>query len=301
MIYQSILDTVGNTPLVRLANIEKLFSLKGELYAKVESFNPSSSIKVRIAKMMIEDGFKKGLITKDTVVIEATSGNTGIGLSLVCSLYKLKFICIMPSSMSIERIKLVKAYGGEVILTDASLGMKGTLDKLEELKNVYPHVFVPSQFDNLINPQTHYLTTGREILSDLPSITHFFSSIGTGGTISGVGKYLKEKTKCQVIGYEPETSPLITKGYAGSHKIQGVGANFIPHTLNLSYVDEVLLVNNEDAFKMMKILAKEEGIFGGISSGGCLSLAINYLKDKKDFKGVIVLSDTGERYLSVIE
>ena len=301
MIYQSILDTVGNTPLVRLANIEKLFSLKGELYAKVESFNPSSSIKVRIAKMMIEDGFKKGLITKDTVVIEATSGNTGIGLSLVCSLYKLKFICIMPSSMSIERIKLVKAYGGEVILTDASLGMKGTLDKLEELKNVYPHVFVPSQFDNLINPQTHYLTTGREILSDLPSITHFVSSIGTGGTISGVGKYLKEKTKCQVIGYEPETSPLITKGYAGSHKIQGVGANFIPHTLNLSYVDEVLLVNNEDAFKMMKILAKEEGIFGGISSGGCLSLAINYLKDKKDFKGVIVLSDTGERYLSVIE
>lgn len=301
MIYQSILDTVGNTPLVRLANIEKLFSLKGELYAKVESFNPSSSIKVRIAKMMIEDGFKKGLITKDTVVIEATSGNTGIGLSLVCSLYKLKFICIMPSSMSIERIKLVKAYGGEVILTDASLGMKGTLDKLEELKNVYPHVFVPSQFDNLINPQTHYLTTGREILSDLPLITHFFSSIGTGGTISGVGKYLKEKTKCQVIGYEPETSPLITKGYAGSHKIQGVGANFIPHTLNLSYVDEVLLVNNEDAFKMMQILAKEEGIFGGISSGGCLSLAINYLKDKKDFKGVIVLPDTGERYLSVIE
>lgn len=301
MIYQSILDTVGNTPLVRLANIEKLFSLKGELYAKVESFNPSSSIKVRIAKMMIEDGFKKGLITKDTVVIEATSGNTGIGLSLVCSLYKLKFICIMPSSMSIERIKLVKAYGGEVILTDASLGMKGTLDKLEELKNVYPHVFVPSQFDNLINPQTHYLTTGREILFDLPSITHFFSSIGTGGTISGVGKYLKEKTKCQVIGYEPETSPLITKGYAGSHKIQGVGANFIPHTLNLSYVDEVLLVNNEDAFKMMKILAKEEGIFGGISSGACLSLAINYLKDKKDFKGVIVLPDTGERYLSVIE
>lgn len=301
MIYQSILDTVGNTPLVRLANIEKLFSLKGELYAKVESFNPSSSIKVRIAKMMIEDGFKKGLITKDTVVIEATSGNTGIGLSLVCSLYKLKFICIMPSSMSIERIKLVKAYGGEVILTDASLGMKGTLDKLEELKNVYPHVFVPNQFDNLINPQTHYLTTGREILSDLPSITHFFSSIGTGGTISGVGKYLKEKTKCQVIGYEPESSPLITKGYAGSHKIQGVGANFIPNTLNLSYIDEVLLVNNEDAFKMMKILAKEEGIFGGISSGGCLSLAINYLKDKKDFKGVIVLPDTGERYLSVIE
>lgn len=301
MIYQSILDTVGNTPLVRLANIEKLFSLKGELYAKVESFNPSSSIKVRIAKMMIEDGFKKGLITKDTVVIEATSGNTGIGLSLVCSLYKLKFICIMPSSMSIERIKLVKAYGGEVILTDASLGMKGTLDKLEELKNVYPHVFVPSQFDNLINPQTHYLTTGREILFDLPSITHFFSSIGTGGTISGVGKYLKEKTKCQVIGYEPETSPLITKGYAGSHKIQGVGANFIPNTLNLSCVDEVLLVNNEDAFKMMQILAKKEGIFGGISSGGCLSLAINYLKDKKDFKGVIVLPDTGERYLSVIE
>ena len=301
MIYQSILDTVGNTPLVRLANIEKLFSLKGELYAKVESFNPSSSIKVRIAKMMIEDGFKKGLITKDTVVIEATSGNTGIGLSLVCSLYKLKFICIMPSSMSIERIKLVKAYGGEVILTDASLGMKGTLDKLEELKNVYPHVFVPSQFDNLINPQTHYFTTGREILSDLPSITHFFSSIGTGGTISGVGKYLKEKTKCQVIGYEPETSPLITKGYAGSHKIQGVGANFIPNTLNLSCVNEVLLVNNEDAFKMMQILAKEEGIFGGISSGGCLSLAINYLKDKKEFKGVIVLPDTGERYLSVIE
>ncbi len=301
MIYQSILDTVGNTPLVRLANIEKLFSLKGELYAKVESFNPSSSIKVRIAKMMIEDGFKKGLITKDTVVIEATSGNTGIGLSLVCSLYKLKFICIMPSSMSIERIKLVKAYGGAVILTDASLGMKGTLDKLEELKNVYPHVFVPSQFDNLINPQTHYFTTGREILSDLPSITHFFSSIGTGGTISGVGKYLKEKTKCQVIGYEPETSPLITKGYAGSHKIQGVGANFIPNTLNLSCVNEVLLVNNEDAFKMMQILAKEEGIFGGISSGGCLSLAINYLKDKKDFKGVIVLPDTGERYLSVIE
>lgn len=301
MIYQSILDTVGNTPLVRLANIEKLFSLKGELYAKVESFNPSSSIKVRIAKMMIEDGFKKGLITKDTVVIEATSGNTGIGLSLVCSLYKIKFICIMPSSMSIERIKLVKAYGGDVILTDASLGMKGTLDKLEDLKKVYPHVFVPSQFDNLINPQTHYLTTGREILFDLPSITHFFSSIGTGGTISGVGKYLKEKTKCQVIGYEPETSPLITKGYAGSHKIQGVGANFIPNTLNLSYVDEVLLVNNEDAFKMMQILAKEEGIFGGISSGGCLSLAINYLKDKKDFKGVIVLPDTGERYLSVIE
>ena len=301
MIYQSILDTVGNTPLVRLANIEKLFSLKGELYAKVESFNPSSSIKVRIAKMMIEDGFKKGLITKDTVVIEATSGNTGIGLSLVCSLYKLKFICIMPSSMSIERIKLVKAYGGEVILTDASLGMKGTLDKLEELKNVYPHVFVPSQFDNLINPQTHYLTTGREILFDLPSITHFFSSIGTGGTITGAGRFLKEKNpRLKVIAVEPAASPVLSEGKAGPHAIQGIGAGFVPEILDKEIYDEVICVGNEDAMIFGREAACKDGLLVGISSGAALkAAAVTAAKpENKGKRIVVILPDTGERYLS---
>lgn len=301
MLYDSILDTIGNTPLVRLHHIEKMFSLPYHLYAKVESFNPSGSVKARIALMMLKEGLKQGLIDKDTVVIEATSGNTGIGLAFACSYYHLRFICIMPSSMSIERQKMIKAYGGEIVLTDAKDGMKGSLDKQEELKKSLGKVFVPSQFENMINPLTHYQTTAPEIYRDLPSITHFIAGIGTGGTISGCGKFFKEKNKdIEIIGYEPASSPLLTQGKAGSHKIQGIGANFVPKTFDKQYVDKILTVENEEAFEGMRLLASQEAIFSGISSGGALMAALKGLKNIKNGECVILLPDTGERYLSVL-
>ena len=301
MLYDSILDTIGNTPLVRLHHIEKMFSLLYHLYAKVESFNPSGSVKARIALMMLKEGLKQGLIDKDTVVIEATSGNTGIGLAFACSYYHLRFICIMPSSMSIERQKMIKAYGGEIVLTDAKDGMKGSLDKQEELKKSLGKVFVPSQFENMINPLTHYQTTAPEIYRDLPSITHFIAGIGTGGTISGCGKFFKEKNKdIEIIGYEPASSPLLTQGKAGIHKIQGIGANFVPKTFDKQYVDKILTVENEEAFEGMRLLASQEAIFAGISSGGALMAALKGLKNIKNGECVILLPDTGERYLSVL-
>lgn len=299
-IYDSILECVGNTPLVRLHNIERILSLKSSLYAKVEMFNPTSSIKVRIAKTIIENGLKYDLIKDNTVIIEPTSGNTGVALSCVCALYNLHFVAVMPENMSLERIKLIKAYGGEVILTPKEKGMKGTLDKVEELKLQYRNHFLPSQFKNKLNPLTHYQSTAKEIYDSLDgNIDYFISCIGTGGTITGISKYLKEKNnKIYTIGLEPLSSPLLTKGKSGMHKIQGIGSNFIPSTLDLNYVDEIIDISDNDAFYYAKMLAKNEGVFAGISSGCALAASIKIAKVVTNKNIITIFPDTGERYLS---
>ncbi len=299
-IYDSILEYIGNTPLIRLHNIEKSFSLKSKLYAKIEMFNPTSSIKVRIAKSMIDDGLQNNLINHDTVIMEPTSGNTGIALSFICALYNLHFIAVMPENMSLERIKLIKVYGGEVILTPKEKGMKGAIDKIDELKSKYKNYFIPSQFKNKLNPLIHYQTTAREIYDSLNgNIDYFVSCIGTGGTITGISKYLKEKNnKIYSVGLEPLSSPLLTKGKSGAHKIQGIGANFIPSTLDLNYVDEIIDISNADAFYYARILAKSEGLFVGISSGCALAGSIQIAKKVQSKNIVTIFPDTGERYLS---
>ncbi len=300
-ICKSIEDLIGNTPLVELTNIEKTLNLECKIYAKVEMFNPSGSIKARIAKYMIETALAENRINKESVIIEPTSGNTGVGLAFICACKKMKFIAVMPETMSIERQKLIKAYGGEIVLTPGELGMKGSVDEAIRLKEKYPNSFIPSQFENNDNPQTHYLTTGREIYEQCDGLIDILvAGIGTGGTITGISKYLKEKKDIYTIGVEPLSSPLITKGMASSHKIQGIGANFIPKTLNLDYVDYVDTISDEDSFTYARMLAHEEGIFVGISSGAAFCEAIKQAQ-KEENKGkniVVILPDTGERYLS---
>lgn len=300
MIYSNILELVGNTPMIELKKIEEKYQIKHNLYAKIELFNPSGSIKVRPALQMIEDAIKNDLIQSDTVIIEATSGNTGIALAMVCAIKQLHFICVMPESMSKERIQLIKAYGAEIVLTNKEFGMEGSVLKVEEIAQNYSHVFIPSQFTNQSNVRAHYLTTGQEILNDLPEIDYLFSGIGTGGTITGVSEFIKEKKEIITIGVEPETSPLISKGYSGKHPIQGIGANFIPDILKRELIDEVITVSGEEAYYFSRELAKVEGIFVGISSGACLAAAIKYIKriDGKNKNIVIIFPDTGERYLS---
>ena len=302
MIYQNASEMIGKTPLLRLNNIEKKFKLNVNLLAKVEFFNPTGSVKDRIALSMIEDAEKNGILQRNSVVIEPTSGNTGIGLASVCAAKGYKCILVLPDNMSKERIKLMNAYGAEVVLTPAKLGMKGAVDKAEELSKTYENSFIPSQFDNPSNPEMHYRTTGPEIYRDTNrKVDIFVAGIGTGGTVSGVGKYLKEQNRnIKIVGVEPQDSPLLTKGKAGPHKIQGIGANFVPKTLNKKYVDEFLTASNEESFEYARTVGKLEGILVGISSGAALSAAIK-IAQRNENNGktiVVLLPDSGDRYLS---
>ena len=301
-IYGKIIDTIGGTPLVELKNLEKEYNLKARLVAKVESFNPGGSVKDRIAKAMIEEAEKQGLINKDTVLIEPTSGNTGIGLAMVAASKGLRLIIAMPETMSIERRNLMKAYGAELVLTEGAKGMKGAIAKAEELAKETPNSFIPSQFTNMANPRMHYLTTGPEIFGDSDgAVDIFVAGVGTGGTISGTGKYLKEKKPTvKVVAVEPETSPVLSKGTPGPHKIQGIGAGFVPQTLDTNIYDEIITVSNEKAFEMGRKSAKTEGLLVGISSGAALAAAIELARREENAGKMIVvlLPDTGERYLS---
>ena len=299
MIYKDIKQLIGNTPILELTKIKNKYNLESKIFAKLEAFNPGGSVKDRIAFNMIEKELKKKRINSKTVIIEPTSGNTGVGLALVCATYSLKFIAVMPSSMSIERQKLIMAYGGEVVLTDPSLGMNGSVNKAIELSKEYKNSFIPFQFENKNNPITHYNTTAREIINDIKKIDYFVAGIGTGGTISGIGKYLKEiNPSTKIIGVEPYSSPLITKGESGKHLIQGIGANFIPKTLDKSILDKVMTIKDEEAYLWARNIAKYEGFLVGISSGAALCASIKIAKKEKNKTIVTLLPDTGERYLS---
>ena len=301
-VYSKIIDTIGKTPLVELTNLEKKYNLKAKIIAKVEYFNPGGSVKDRIAKAMIEKAEKEELINKDTVLVEPTSGNTGIGLSMVAASKGLRIILTMPETMSVERRNLLKAYGAELVLTEGSKGMKGAIAKAEELAKDIPNSFIPSQFTNMANPNIHYLTTGPEIFEDLDgNLDYFVAGVGTGGTLSGTGKYLKEKKpSIKAIAVEPETSPVLSKGTPGPHKIQGIGAGFVPQTLDTSIYDEIITIGNEEAMEMGKESARTEGLLVGISSGAAIKAAIK-LAQREENTGktiVVLLPDTGERYLS---
>ena len=301
-VYSRIIDTIGGTPLVELTNLENKYNLKAKIIAKVEYFNPGGSVKDRIAKAMIEKAEKEGLINKNTVLVEPTSGNTGIGLSMVAASKGLRIILTMPETMSIERRNLLKAYGAELVLTEGSKGMKGAIAKAEELAKKIPNSFIPSQFTNMANPQIHYLTTGPEIFNDLDDNVDFLvAGVGTGGTLSGTGKSLKEKKPTvKVVAVEPETSPVLSKGTPGPHKIQGIGAGFVPQTLDTSIYDEIIAIGNEEAMDMGRESARSEGLLVGISSGAAIKAAIK-LASREENAGktiVVILPDTGERYLS---
>ena len=302
MIYQNASQLIGNTPLLRLNNIEKKLNLNVTLLAKVEYFNPTGSVKDRVALSMIEDAEQKGIIHSDTVVIEPTSGNTGIGLASVCAAKGYKCILVMPENMSKERIKLIKAYGADVVLSPKEKGMKGAVDKAEELSKTYDSSFIPSQFENPSNPEIHYKTTGPEIYkSSNKKVDIFIAGIGTGGTISGTGRYLKEQNRnIKIIGVEPDDSPLLTKGKAGPHKIQGIGANFVPKTLDKKYIDEFMTATTEEAYEYARLAGKYEGILVGISSGAALAQAVKVAKrNENNGKTIVVLlPDSGDRYLS---
>lgn len=296
--YENLIETIGNTPLVRINKLSK----SKNLYAKVEFFNPAGSVKDRIALAMIETAEKQGFIDKDTVIIEPTSGNTGIGLALISAIKGYKLVLTMPETMSIERRKLLAAYGAELVLTDGAKGMKGAIEKAQELQSITPNSFIPQQFSNPANPQKHYNTTGPEIWNDTEGkIDIFVAGVGTGGTVSGVGKYLKEQNSdIKIYAVEPSSSPVLSGGKAGAHKIQGIGAGFVPDTYNKDVVNEVITVTNEDAVETARLATKKEGLLIGISSGASLYAAIN-LADKNPEKTVVVLlPDTGERYLSSV-
>ena len=302
-VYQHIYETVGHTPLVELTNLEKELDLKARVIAKVEFFNPGGSVKDRIALAMIEDAEAKGLLKKGSVIIEPTSGNTGIGLAMVAAAKGYHLILTMPETMSIERRNLAKAYGAEVVLTEGAKGMKGAIAKANELAEQYQNSFIPSQFTNPTNPRVHYLTTGPEIYADIDGkVDIFVAGVGTGGTLSGVGKYLKEQNpNIKVVAVEPETSPVLSKGTPGPHKIQGIGAGFVPDTLDTSIYDEIITVANEDAYEMQNQVAKNDGLLVGISAGAAIKAA-TLLANRPENEGkniVVLLADTGERYLSV--
>ena len=302
MVNNNILELVGSTPLVRLARLEKELGLNAKIIAKVESFNPGGSVKDRIALAMINDAEDKGLLKEGYTIIEPTSGNTGIGLAMVGAAKGYRVILAMPETMSVERRMLLKAYGAEVVLTEGAKGMKGAIAKANELALAIPNSFIPSQFDNMANPQIHYNTTGPEIFNGTNGVVDIFvSGIGTGGTISGAGKYLKERIKnLKVIAVEPTDSPVLSTGVAGPHKIQGIGAGFIPNTLNTDIYDGITLVTNDESFIMGRKVAKTEGVLVGISSGAALHAAVIEAR-KKENEGktiVVILPDTGERYLS---
>lgn len=298
----SFLDLVGNTPLVRVNNLIKKDELKADVLAKLEYFNPAGSVKDRIAKEMIQDALEKGLINENTTLIEPTSGNTGIGLSAVATALNLKIIITMPETMSVERRNLMKAYGAELVLTPGSEGMKGAIVKAKELASQIENSFIPGQFENPANPTAHYKTTGPEIYEQTEGkVDIFVAGVGTGGTISGIGKYLKEKNpEVKVVAVEPASSPVLSTGKGGAHKIQGIGAGFVPETLDTKIYDEIITVENEDAFATGKEMAKTEGILVGISSGAALYAAKELAKREENAGKTIVvlLPDGGDRYLS---
>ena len=301
-IYKNLTELIGKTPLLELSNYNKKNALKAKLIAKLEYFNPAGSVKDRIAKAMIDDAEAKGLLKSDSVIIEPTSGNTGIGLASVAAARGYRIILTMPETMSSERRRLLKAYGAELVLTEGSLGMKGAIDKAEELAKEIPNSFIPGQFVNPANPEIHRLTTGPEIWEDTDGkVDIFVCGVGTGGTLTGVGEFLKSKNPhVKIIAVEPAASPVLSKGIAGSHGIQGIGAGFVPKVLNTKIYDEVITVKDEDAFKTAKELSKTEGLLVGISSGAALWAATELAKRPENSGKMIIvlLPDTGERYLS---
>ena len=301
-IFNSIDELVGNTPLLRLHNIEDYNELEAAIYAKIEFFNPAGSVKDRVAKEMIEAAEKDGRLVEGATIIEPTSGNTGIGIAAICASKGYEAIIVMPDTMSIERRTLMKAYGAELVLTDGQLGMRGAIAEAERLHAKIENSIIAGQFTNTANPEAHYKTTGPEIWNDTDGkVDIFIACIGTGGTITGTAKYLKEKNKnIKVIGVEPANSPYLTKGIAGNHKIQGIGAGFKPDILDLDLVDEIITVDDSDAYWVCRELAEDEGLLAGISSGAALAAAVKIAKSPEN-KGkniVVILPDTGERYLS---
>ncbi len=301
-IYTSVSQLVGNTPLVELSNYEKNNKLEAKIIAKVEYFNPAGSVKDRIAKAIIEDAEEKGLLKPGYTIIEPTSGNTGIGLAAIAASKGYKLVITLPETMSIERRNLIKAYGAELVLTDGSKGMKGAIAKAEELHQENPNSIIAGQFVNPANPKAHYLTTGPEIWKDSDGDVDFFvAGVGTGGTITGVGKYLKEKNpNIKIVAVEPDSSPVLSTGVAGPHKIQGIGAGFVPQVLDTKIYDEIIRVKNEDAFATGKSIARTDGILVGISAGAAIFAATELAKrpENKGKKIVVLLPDTGDRYLS---
>ncbi len=301
-ISKTLTDLIGNTPLLELSNLEKNHNLNAKIIAKLEYFNPAGSVKDRVGKAMIDDAEAKGLLKKGSVIIEPTSGNTGIGLASVAAARGYRVILTMPETMSVERRNLLKAYGAEIVLTEGAKGMKGAIAKAEELSKEIPDSFIPGQFVNPANPAIHFKTTGPEIWEDTDGDVDFFvAGIGTGGTITGAGEFLKSKNpNVKVIAVEPSDSPVLSKGTAGPHKIQGIGAGFVPDTLNTSVYDEIIAVESEDAFTTGKEIARSEGLLVGISSGAAVWAARQIAK-REENKGkniVVLLPDTGERYLS---
>jgi cysteine synthase A len=301
-IYTSADQLIGRTPLLELTHLEQEYGLKAKLYAKLEYFNPAGSVKDRVAKMMLDDAEKEGKLTKDSVIIEPTSGNTGIGLASVAAARGYRIIIVMPDTMSVERRQLMKAYGAELVLAEGAKGMKGAIAKANELAEEIPNSFIPGQFVNPSNPKAHYETTGPEIWEDTEGkVDYFVAGVGTGGTVTGVGKYLKEKNPAvKVVAVEPATSAVLSTGVAGAHKIQGIGAGFVPEILDTTIYDEIIPVANEDAFALGKKIGTSEGVLVGISSGAAVWAALEVAKrpENEGRNIVVLLPDTGDRYLS---
>ncbi len=301
-IYKSADELIGKTPLLEMKNTEKFFNLNSRIIAKLEYFNPAGSVKDRVAKAMIDDAEKKGILNSDSVIIEPTSGNTGIGLASVAASRGYRVIIVMPETMSIERRVLMNAYGAELVLTEGSLGMAGAIKKAEELAREIPNAFIPSQFTNPQNSRAHFLTTGPEIYEDTDgAVDIFVAGVGTGGTITGVGEYLKSKNKnIKIVAVEPKGSDLLSGGCAGPHGLQGIGAGFIPEVLNTDIYDEVIKVTEDEAYEAGRLFGRQEGVLVGISSGAALHAAIKVAmrKENKEKTIVVLLPDTGDRYLS---
>ena len=301
-IYKGALELIGNTPLMEAANVEKELELEATVLLKLEYFNPAGSVKDRVARAMIEEAEKEGILKEDSVIIEPTSGNTGIGLASIAAVKGYRIILTMPETMSVERRNILKAYGAEIVLTEGAKGMKGAIARAKELADEIPNSFIPGQFENPANPAAHKATTGPEIWSDTDgTVDIFVAGVGTGGTLTGVGEYLKEKKpEVKIVAVEPAGSPVLSEGKGGSHKIQGIGAGFVPDVLNTKIYDEIIRVENEDAFAGGKLLAKKEGILVGISAGAALHGAIQLAK-RPEYIGktiVALLPDTGDRYYS---